>query len=125
MQGVRHIAGSPTSRSNPLPQICIYCSKDLLESSTVSKCPLCRNANLAAAKQRARYPEKGPKEKTKSSSLSVTREKLKTYSNLRVIQKNLVYVIGLAPDVAKPEVRAAARLTALDPPVTILLRPVR
>ena len=85
MQGVWNIAGAHHPSMITLMQICIYCSKDLLESSTSSKCPLCRNANHAATKHRARYPEKGPKEKAKSSSLSVTREKLKTYSNLRVI----------------------------------------
>ena len=85
MQGLWNIAGARLPSMLTLMQICIYCSKDLLESSTASKCPLCRNANLPAAKHRARYPDKGPKEKAKSSSLSVTREKLKTYSNLRVI----------------------------------------
>jgi len=34
---------------------------------------------------------------------SLTKEKIKKLQNLRVIQKTLVYVIGLAPEIANEE----------------------
>ena len=34
---------------------------------------------------------------------NLTREKIKKLSNLRVIQKTLVYVIGIAPEIASEE----------------------
>ena len=39
----------------------------------------------------------------KISIQSLTREKIKKLSNLRVIQKTLVYVIGIAPEIASEE----------------------
>jgi len=40
---------------------------------------------------------------TKISIQSLTKDKIKKLSNLRVIQKTLVYVIGLAPEIANEE----------------------
>lgn len=34
---------------------------------------------------------------------NLTREKIKKLSNLRVIQKTLVYVIGIAPEIASEQ----------------------
>jgi CCR4-NOT transcription complex subunit 4 len=41
---------------------------------------------------------------TKILLSSLTKEKIKKLANLRVIQKNLVYVIGIAPEVASEEI---------------------
>ena len=46
-------------------------------------------------------PQKGQGNKIAISSLS--KDKIKKLSNLRVIQKTLVYVIGLAPEIASEE----------------------
>lgn len=45
-----------------------------------------------------------PKGTNKLSISTLSKEKIKKLANLRVIQKNLVYVIGLAPELANEDV---------------------
>jgi hypothetical protein len=45
-----------------------------------------------------------PKGSNKVALSSLSKEKLKKLANLRVIQKTLVYVIGLAPEIASEEI---------------------
>ena len=44
-----------------------------------------------------------PKGTNKLSISTLSKEKIKKLSNLRVIQKTLVYVIGIAPEIASEE----------------------
>jgi len=44
-----------------------------------------------------------PKGSTKILISQLSKDKIKKLSNLRVIQKTLVYVIGIAPDLATEE----------------------
>lgn len=44
-----------------------------------------------------------PKGTNKLPISTLSKDKIKKLANLRVIQKNLVYVIGIAPDLANEE----------------------
>jgi len=97
--------------------ICDYCYEDYMEKggyyekgqesySRKFQCLYCQSRHtltdicVKTLKSLGFMPVKGG---NKISISSLTREKIRKLSNLRVIQKTLVYVIGIAPEIASEE----------------------
>eukprot|EP00898_Chlorokybus_atmophyticus_P004009 jgi/Chlat1/4609/Chrsp290S04348 len=95
-------------------QICLWCWHQIVEIAnkdyTTARCPACRtpydldNINTSAPDPQQLQKiinDKKQKEKQERSEVSASRKHL---SNMRVIQRNLVYVVGLAPSDCLEEV---------------------
>lgn len=70
--------------------------------------PICRIAKMVSQKKKERKKKKEKAQTETSKSIDVVASR-KNLSNVRVIQRNLVYVTNLALSVAKEEVRLSFR----------------
>ena len=99
-------------------QICRFCYNRIVNSETANGCPACRRQYseetvefkpLSAEewkKDQQRIHTRKLKEKEKRESEIASRRHL---SNMRVVQKNLVYVIGFSPKSADADLAATLR----------------
>lgn len=83
--------------------ICGFCSKDHNESDKgTGRCPFWENFPRKP-KHNNSYSDQNKyqgelRSRSKNNNDSYIRAKLRKYTNVRVLQKNLVYVIGLSPE---------------------------
>lgn len=83
--------------------ICAFCAKDHHESGKgTGRWPFCENFPRKS-KYNNSYPDQNKyqgeiRSRSKNNNDSSVRAKLRKYTHVRVLQKNLVYVIGLSPE---------------------------